>query len=569
MAIDLDSPYILDQAGDLGPKYRVYENRDGTEAGLRLMTPKGFPHARQLEYLESVSPYTFFAGQRGNGKTFCAVFDNLFRAYRVPGCQQIIFRRTMGELRRTIIAEFLKLPERLRGRFTDSAVSPRLQFDNGSVIHFASVNDEAAARKYLSGEFLTVTFDEWCEIPFKWWSFITGSARSTITHDWKGSPVIAQIKGLSNPGGVGADVLRHLFGADCPKACPKNLDILYDAGDYYFIPAILDDNPAYGPTTPAGKAYRKMLDAQPKAIRNAWKYGKWTGFEGMYFDVYDKDITVIPRDKVLTLMARQWWMPVGLGIDVGTVHHAYVCWNTLVELPLQNGEKHIFVLTFRELLKKGLSERGLAGAVLDEMEGDDKLKKRISKIYLSPETFGEGSRTRARVIGDVFVADGVPRPIPSKTEKYSRPNGLRQMFTLLAERNVLLDGWTEGTVVPDWLISEDCVELLEALPWATSDPEHDGDIKKEGDDPKLDVLDGTRYFIYSNHISGEKPPSEVYKEKMELISQGGITPMKSMRLFVEHYRRMQELRTLGAKQQSQIAQWSRSRHPRTRMPKVG
>ena len=45
MAIDLDSPYILDQAGDLGPKYRVYENRDGTEAGLRLIMPKGFPHA--------------------------------------------------------------------------------------------------------------------------------------------------------------------------------------------------------------------------------------------------------------------------------------------------------------------------------------------------------------------------------------------------------------------------------------------------------------------------------------------------------------------------------------------
>ena len=43
--------------------------------------------------------------------------------------------------------------------------------------------------------------------------------------------------------------------------------------------------------------------------------------------------------------------------------------------------------------------------------------QRVKKVYLSPETFGEASRTRARVIGDVFVTENVVRPVPAKTEK--------------------------------------------------------------------------------------------------------------------------------------------------------
>ena len=209
MMARIPSPYVFDEAGQYGPKWRVYR-KDGSK--LVRITPEGFPHHRQVEYLESNKPFTLFGGMRGNGKTYGAMWDNLFTAWAEEGSEQIIFRKTMGELRRTMVAEFLRLPEDLRGRFTDSQTSPRLELENGSKIHFASVNDENAARKYLSGQFRKITFDEWAELPFQWWMFIAGSARTTTTHDKFGRPVIAQIKGLTNPGGVGADVLRHLFG---------------------------------------------------------------------------------------------------------------------------------------------------------------------------------------------------------------------------------------------------------------------------------------------------------------------------------------------------------------------
>src|ERR1700730_12505475 len=173
----------MDAVGEFGPKFNAYKNTNGTKEGLVRLTPKGFPHKRQLEYLESKAPYTMWAGQRGSGKTYGAVWDNLFTAYLVPGCKQMIFRRTMAELSRTIIEEFLKLPEELRGHLNDNSMSPHLRLPNGSIIYFGSINDEKAARKQLGGELLKITFDEWCQLPYEWWSYVAGSARSPIDKD--------------------------------------------------------------------------------------------------------------------------------------------------------------------------------------------------------------------------------------------------------------------------------------------------------------------------------------------------------------------------------------------------
>ena len=553
----MGSPYIFDEAGKYGPRYCIYR-QEGPR--LVLITPKGFPHKRQIEYFESRSPFTLWGGMRGSGKTFGAMFDNLFTAYLVPGCEQIIFRRTMGELRRTMMAEFLRLPEDLRGRFTDSQTSPRLELENGSKIHFASVNDESAARKYLSGQFLKITFDEWAELPFQWWIFITGSARTTVTHDSLGRPITAQIKGLTNPGGIGADVLRHLFGADCDKSCPKHLEIVYDPKDYLFIPSVMSDNPAYAEDTPAGQAYRKMLQNQPKAIREAWLYGRWTGFEGMYFDCFDKDLASIPHDILLRYMRQQYWQPVFLGIDWGQVHHAAINWNTLLTLPMRSGETKTFVVTFAEMVKKGLSERALAEEIVDYSRTllGEKLEK-ISRIYLSPETFGHSVRSRARVMGDVFASHGVPRPIPAKSEKNSRANGLRYLYSLLAERNNVLDGWNTNGDCCGWIISSQCTDILGSLPWAVSNPDKDGDIRSEGDAFQLDILDAVRYSIYSHYTANERPAEDVYKDRMKLMTQGGIKPSASMALFVEHVKRMRELKQ---KQESKFKQWAKNRHPR-------
>lgn len=553
--------FVLDPSGkQYGKKWACYEK---TKSGLVLVTPENFPHERQLEYLESTALHTLYGGMRGSGKTYVAMWDALFAAHWVPGCEIIFFRRHLNELKETVVREFLRLPEELRGHFTDSLTNPKLVFPNGSTIHFASVNTLEAATKYQGRQFYRIIFDEWALIPYEWWSYIVGSLRpGAITHDIEGQPIIAQIKGLTNPGGPGSDVLRRLFGADCDKHKPKHLEIEYDPNDYLFVQSKLDDNPTYREGTPAGEAYRKILRSRPPAIRAAWLDGKWTGFEGMYFDCFNLDCVEVPHDIVLGFMGQQYWMPVFLGIDVGEVHHAYCCWSTVVTLPLADGTTRPFIVTFDEWLEKGLSERGIAGAILDHMRGDIMLKKRINKIYLSPETFGEASRTRARVIGDVLVTDNVVRPTQARTEKHSRVNGLRSMYTLLSERHQLMHPITtdKSGMACDWLISSKCVHLLAALPWAVSDPNVPGDIKKEGDAALLDVLDGARYAIYSHRIvEMDKPPQDKQKDQLRLMSQTNAPDTFSGRMYADY---VNQLRKGEKPQQTRVGEWAAARHKR-------
>lgn len=509
------SQYFIDFNGTLGPRYRVYKE---TETEMCLITPlyedgTGFPTPKQTQYFDSQHQYTLFGGARGGGKSYAIVWDSIYTAYRVPGSRQMIFRRTMGELKKTIIDVFAQLPADLVGHYAGEQGNERQEFPNGSIIYFASAKDTDSASKYLSGEFIKITFDEWGEWDYETWMRISGSARTTKEYDIFGYPIIAQVKGCTNPGGMGADALNHLFGCETDKSAPKDLDIDYHSDDYIFIPAKVDDNPAYAAHRPAGKSYRKMLKNLPRGVRDAWLHGLWSGFEGQYFDEWDKGLySVVWHDWILRQMAKQYWQPIFLSIDWGQVHHAYCAWHTLLDLALKDGKKKTFLVTFDEYLVKGLSERALAEEIVDRSVlhlGAGKTQRTINKIFLSPETFGESIRSRARNMGDVFAAAVLPRPQSANNE---RANGFRHMYTLLASRNQLLESIPRtisrntGTRFSsdeacDWLISERCTEAIEGLPWAMSDPKKDGDIQKEGTSPKLDVLDGLRYGAYSHYVS--------------------------------------------------------------------
>jgi phage terminase large subunit len=550
--------YVIDFLGKLGPRYRVYE-RDGDT--ITLLTPvfedgTGFPTEKQVAFFDSQTSHTLFGGGRGGGKSYAIMWDCIFTAYRVPGSRQIVFRRTMGELQKSIIDIMKKLPEGLRGVYHGDVSNTRFELPNGSVIYFASAADQKSAEKLLSGEYLRIYFDEWSLFPWEMWSFITGSCRSTTEKDTFGRPIIAQVKGATNPGGIGGDTLNHLFGCEIPKGLPNDLkeqEVGYDPEDYFFIPALVGDNPAYDEKRPAGRAYRKFLKSQTKAIREAWLNGKWSGFEGQYYDCYDSDVTKVKHDFLLGAMAKQYWQPIWIHIDWGQVHHAYAAWSTLLDVNLFDGKRRTLVVTYKELLIKGLSERALAEEIIDLC--DDKEIKRIAKILLSPETFGESIRSRARNMGDVFVTQQLPRPQKANNE---RVNGWRHMYTLLSERNVLPTpyGKTDPVIYSDWIISERCPHALETIPWIMSDPHRDGDIISEGSNSKLDVADGLRYGMYSNFTSRQMPSDEKYKETVSALPVG---PAGSMARYAAYLNRLKELRS-GEEMGSRT--WAKSRHPR-------
>jgi phage terminase large subunit len=147
----------IDFAGKHGTRWAVYD----TDKDQKVLKPIFIPHAKQIRFFDSKRPRVLFGGGRGGGKTEAVVWKPIFTAYLVPGAKMIAFRRTMGELRKTIIQRFLELPKGIYSRCTEDGVS----FENGSKLWFGSADDEKAVRKMLSGEYLLIEFDEWSEWP--------------------------------------------------------------------------------------------------------------------------------------------------------------------------------------------------------------------------------------------------------------------------------------------------------------------------------------------------------------------------------------------------------------------
>lgn len=525
----------IDFAGDAGRKYKVYwvkDGRDPSHTVLEEITDPDFPTDKQIQFFESKAFYLLFGGGRGGGKTEAIVWDAIFRAWRCPGSDQVILRQTYGELDRTIIRRMKKLPAELVGSYHSGQEARHFGIPNGANIYLQSAENEDDMRKFLSGEFLTMYFDEWSEWEYRFWRFTTGSARSTIEKDIFGKAVMAQIKGASNPGGMGGDALNHLFGCDVPKSpAPGEDPESYNPDEYEFILSLVDDNPAFQADRPAGKAYRRMLAAQPRRVRDAWIYGKWSGFEGQYFDGYEEIKTQIPQSLVLKMIREQYWQTIVMGIDWGgsgggdSGSSAYCCWCAMLAFQLRDGSSVQLPVLFRELLRKGIGEAAFAEEVADYCE--ERWRHRISSIFLSPETFGDSIHSRARRIGDVFESHMLPRP---QIAYSTRVDGWSFLHDLMREEHQVIPfmGWEPRAMVYDekenpissnvgcagLLVCENMELLLEAIPWAKADPKKQGDIIGKGSSPLLDVLDGTRYCITTHLAGNDRPQAEKLKDEI-------------------------------------------------------
>jgi hypothetical protein len=95
-------------------------------------------------------------------------------------------------------------------------------------------------------------------------------------------------------------------------------------------------------------------------------------------------------------------------------------------------------------------------------------------------------------MGDVFAAAGMPRPVPADND---RVGGWMLMYQMLD--------------AGEWLLTENCVELIRTIPNLVRDPARVEDIEKmDGDDP----ADAARYGLKSRYGAGRSwqtsPPLE-------------------------------------------------------------
>ncbi len=452
--------------------------------------------ARQKEFHESNAKYRLFGGAAGPGKTKALLWEAISQAREVAGCDTLLLRRTYPELESSLLSYFRRDVPRSMYR-SYNASKHVVTWKNGSTTRFGYCRNENDVYQYQGAEFLFIGIDELTHFTLKQWQFLTSRNRcpAKVYSDGKnaGKRIVPCMAGATNPGNVGHAWVKALWVDRVPPPGFERTD-LYDPGDYDFIRARIDDNPIYANDA----EYRRTLESLPEHLRRAFLDGDWNVFAGQYFDIFDYGRhTARPEE----LRLEPWW-PRWISIDWGFHHPSAVYWHCAIpgsagfqpagfvsgterenrrqDAGATNNSR---IVTYREFVQNGLSPRMLAQAIA-ERSG----RERISEVFLSPDAFAHrtSEASIAEQLGDVLVANGLPRPAPADDD---RIGGWQLMYQLL-ESNA-------------WVITENCAKLIECIPQLVRDDRRQEDIRKvDGDDP----ADAARYGLVSGgRLAGVGP----------------------------------------------------------------
>jgi len=483
------------------------------------------PFDRQRQFHLSGAKYRLFGGAAGPGKTKALLCEGIQQALDVAGSDTLLLRRTYPELESSLLAQFRRdVPRDLYVSYNEA--KHVVTWNNGSTTRFGYCRNENDVYQYQGAEYLFIGIDELTHFTLKQWQFLTSRNRCPIqaytSGTNRGRKVVPCMAGATNPGNIGHAWVKALWVDKTPPPGYERAE-QYDPTDYEFIRAKIEDNPIYA----NDQNYLKSLGALPEKLRKAFLEGDWSVFAGQYFDVFEPWRHVARAEA----MRMQEWWPRWISVDWGFHHPSAVYWHCaapegaigeqrpaierhrLTAETQRNEEGHgddqarrqgskeaksgPRIVTYREYVKSGLSPRML-GQAIAEMSKDE----RIREVVMSPDAFAHrtSEASIAEQVGEVLEQNGLPRPIPADDD---RIGGWQLMYQMLEN--------------DDWVIADNCKELIEGLPQLVRDEKRVEDIRKvEGDDPadaaRYGIVSGVRYAGFGAHRSapgaGQAPPNK-------------------------------------------------------------
>ena len=467
------------------------------------------PFPKQRAFHESPAKYRLFGGAAGPGKSKALLMEAVLQAHEHAGVNTLLLRRTFSELEQSLLLYFRRdIPRELYKSYNES--KHVVTWLNGSTTRFGYCQSEADVYQYQGAEFLFIGIDELTLFTLRQWQFLTSRNRCPVPGAF---PCMA---GATNPGNIGHAWVKSLWIDKQPASGMEHPEE-FDASDYDFIPARVSDNPIYA----GDENYLKTLRALPSHLKRAFLDGDWDVFAGQYFDRFDCSRHVVRAEQIDW---KPWWAR-WISIDWGFEHPAAVYWHaqtpggvapyggaasvtdTLGTVDETAGSKDFRrIVTYREFVTHRTSPRDLAKEIVARSVCSDNgatgksdaalslnsrrdagatkgnyAHEKIDAIYLSPDAFARRTdeASIADQMGEVFVAAGMPRPVPADND---RGGGWMLMYQMLD--------------AGEWLLTENCVELIRTIPSLVRDPARVEDIEKmDGDDP----ADAARYGLKSRY----------------------------------------------------------------------
>ena len=253
---------------------------------------------RQRDFICSDADETLFGGAAGGGKSYAQMIDALIFAGRFPGSRQLILRRTIRELERSLIPVSSQIFPRAAGKFLKS--DSLWLMGNGSVIEFGHCQYETDVTRYQSAEYDVIRFDEVTHFTEYQYTYLISRVRGA--NDFP-----KQIKSTTNPGGIGHDWVKKRF----IDVLTPNTVTQFDGGSRLFLPAKVTDNIFLMQRDPN---YRKRLKNLTPHDRKALLDGDWDLQEGRYFPEFSREIHIVQPFEIPAHWKR--YLSVDYGLDM-------------------------------------------------------------------------------------------------------------------------------------------------------------------------------------------------------------------------------------------------------------
>jgi hypothetical protein len=517
------------------------------------------PFPKQKEFHVSRAKYRLFGGAAGPGKSKALLMEAILQAHEVPGANTLLLRRTFSELEQTLLLYFRRdIPRELYKSYNES--KHVVTWWNGSTTRFGYCQSEADVYQYQGAEFLFIGIDELTLFTLRQWQFLTSRNRcpvpgafpcmagatnpGNIGHAWVKSLWIEKqaASGMEHP--------EEFDASDYDFIPARVTDNPIYAGDENYLktlralPSHLKRAFLDGDWDVYAGQYFDRFDASRHVVRAEqidWKpwWPRWIsvdwGFEhpaAVYWHAQAPPSVgpAVPAGNAQCAAVEPASPAIREG-GVGTQHAApagagSVDAPALPSDPSRGQTRRVQddnprrIVTYREFVTHRTSPRDLAREIVGRsllsdyahrqqvprrpqnglcrddsvVAGTDRVggaygaanvntggAEKIDAIYLSPDAFARRTdeASIADQMGDVFAAAGLPRPIPADND---RVGGWMLMYQMLD--------------AGEWLLTENCVELIRTIPNLVRDTARVEDIEKmDGDDP----ADAARYGLKSRY----------------------------------------------------------------------
>ena len=491
-----------------------------------------------------------------------------------PGANGIILRKTIPDLKRTVIDKFedtsivpkafYERGSQERGTFNKSdhiVYFPPVKCDDydpetGQIIidpetkkpkrvlrqsklYFGACERIEDVGKYLSTEFLFIGFEELGEFPYLIYDAMEGRNRCTIPG------AVPCMASATNPMGIGWGWIKKLWiekkpvhGMDPEK---------YNPDDYQYVHSTVDDNPILI----KDKKYVESLEKSP--LREKIRWGNIETVSGQYFDNWEENFRVLPASKFIFERCQ----PVWVGWDYGFGHFAVITfWTKAILKPRFEGEKPRLVnvtlceIVLHENTPKQQTEALIAQIprIKNEDDGTEGYAWDIDSIHLSWERFNRTveNRTVADEIGDYLAAAGLPRPTRSNNDRVA---GWTTMYEMIDS-----DEW--------FLIEGACQTVAEAVPLLVRGNgitcSAEDVVKPKGVSLTDDCGDSLRYAVAGFLLeANEKPRAQLLREKLAGIKD----PMQRHMVAFKEWNKEQAEHRKPAGTGKIIPSWMKRVHP--------